>query len=132
MDARTLVAIILAIGFLIFMTGVTTMLIGPTLVVGLPSLTGDTAATLLQTLKEIMLFVLGTLAAFLTGRSDLKPGATTGGGGEVVGVDTIVCERCETQFRDPRDMPGDPVSCPRCGHDGWRLKSDSESERTER
>lgn len=114
-EGRGTIALILAASVLVFMVGVTIMLIGRTIVPGLPALPGEFATQLLSSLKDIVLMLAGGLLGYVTGHSNEAAKAVRGEA-TGVGLDDVICPRCETTFRDPRNAPDESIRCPRCAN----------------
>lgn len=114
---KSVIAITLALSVLIYLTGNTLMLMGTVFYPDAVTPTPQLFETLLQTQKEIVLFVLGILSGLLLGTGASRPQP---GGPETPVPGFVTCPRCRNTFTDGRQSGESMIVCPVCHHEWQR------------
>jgi len=114
---KSIIAITLALSVLIYLTGNTLMLMGTVFYPDAVTPTPQLFETLLQTQKEIVLFVLGILSGLLLGTGAPRPQAPSP---DLVVPGFVTCPRCRNRFTDERQIGESVLSCPVCHHEWQR------------
>lgn len=119
---RSAIALLLSLSVLVFVIGLALSLVLPPIIGRGDFLESDVSETRLQTVKEIVLFILGVLSAYLIGDNAPQPGDAATSQvteEEKEGPVKVHCQRCGNRFVDPREDDDDEIACPRCGNT-WR------------